>query len=228
MKLTLLIFIIFFILFVLIHTETIEDCQDLNLITYEKCSSKRNCNLCALSIYCGWCLSTQQCTPINADDKKPLCNENCEEILPLENCYKAYTKVYGEEIDLTDGRFNKPQFTPSKYEKREFNENMEEDIENYGDWGNSENMMKFKSFEKIKKNEILKKNVKKTKNSENQIKAHLQVKNNENQRNYQKYDNNNNNKSTVQLEEQKTDSLQSAKKRIMGFLDNLLINRKVA
>jgi len=112
-----------------------DDCQDLNMKSYEKCQKKTKCSLCALTVFCGWCVKTKTCMPINALEKKALCGENCEEILGLEQCYKGLTKKYVEEIDLENNYFDKPQFKPGFFEvghyfQKEVSEEPDKNIEN--------------------------------------------------------------------------------------------------
>lgn len=114
-----------FILVCLVFSQIYDECYDLNEITYNKCNEKRNCNICSLSIYCGWCKGTKKCIPIDADTKKPICSENCEEILEFNTCFKAYAKQYNEEIDLKYNNYNKPQFSPSKLEKEFYLQNID-------------------------------------------------------------------------------------------------------
>lgn len=104
-------------LFCITLVEEIEDCQELNKISYDKCASKRNCNICALSIYCSWCFASKQCLPINSQTQKSVCLETCDEFLSLDKCFKSYYHLHNEEIDLTYSNYNKPQFKPNKYEK---------------------------------------------------------------------------------------------------------------
>lgn len=110
-----------------VFSQSYDECYDLNEITYNKCNEKRNCNICSLSIYCGWCKETKKCIPIDAESKKPICSENCDEILEFNTCFKAYSKQYNEEIDLKYNNYNKPQFSPSKYEKDFYLQNNEND-----------------------------------------------------------------------------------------------------
>lgn len=77
-------------------------CQELHQISYEKCSLKKNCNICNLSIYCGWCKKTKECLPIQGDSV--ICDEDCEEMVRLEHCYRLFTRKYYEEIDLVSHR----------------------------------------------------------------------------------------------------------------------------
>ena len=107
-----------------------EDCRDLNSMSYEKCGKKEKCGLCTLNIYCGWCSKNSFCVPIDAGNKKPVCGEDCGEVLGFEDCYKASIKRFTEEIEIGGTDFERPQFTPSKYElktyiMRDFDEEME-------------------------------------------------------------------------------------------------------
>lgn len=90
------------ILSTIVKTETIDSfsmkCQELHQISYEKCSLKKNCNMCNLSIFCGWCKKTKECLPIQGDT--PICDEDCDEMVKLEHCYRLFTRKYYEEIDL--------------------------------------------------------------------------------------------------------------------------------
>ena len=93
-----------------------EDCRELNTMSYEKCGRKTKCGLCTLNIYCGWCLKTGSCVPIDAGNKKTVCAEDCGEVLGFEECYKTSIKRFGEEIEIGGTDFERPQFKPSKYE----------------------------------------------------------------------------------------------------------------
>ena len=97
-----------------------EDCRDLNSLSYEKCGRKEKCGLCTLNIYCGWCSKNSFCVPIDAGNKKPVCGEDCGELLGFEDCYKASIKRFTEEIEMGGTDFERPQFTPSKNELKTY------------------------------------------------------------------------------------------------------------
>lgn len=125
-------FLLFYFTLFLIKTlsQELGECIDLNKITYDKCNSKRNCNICSLSIFCGWCDSTQQCIPIDAETKTPVCNENCGRILELNQCFSIYAKHFSEEVDLKSNMYNKPQFLPMKYEQEYYSVKSKGEINN--------------------------------------------------------------------------------------------------
>ena len=113
-------FFLNFFFFLITRLFSFEACLSLNEITYSKCLSLRNCNICSLSIYCGWCLSSQRCLPLSIPQNKPLCGENCDQILEISHCFRASTRKFSEEIDLSATPYNRPQFQPGKHEKTRF------------------------------------------------------------------------------------------------------------
>ncbi len=45
-------------------------------------------------------METNTCVPISINSRKSLCSDSCANIVPLDMCYIAATKKYGEDWNI--------------------------------------------------------------------------------------------------------------------------------
>jgi hypothetical protein len=71
--------------------EEIIYCRNLNLASYNRCSTSTTCNFCSANEGCGWCEETKQCIPVD-NNLKPICQGECSKILKTDQCYLSALK----------------------------------------------------------------------------------------------------------------------------------------
>jgi hypothetical protein len=66
--------------------EEIIYCKNLNLASYNRCSTSTTCNFCSANESCGWCEESKVYIPVD-NNLKPICQGECSKTLKTYQCY---------------------------------------------------------------------------------------------------------------------------------------------